>query len=121
MPLRLSLGSIIVNYFEVFKRNPPAVYVHFMLNLYINHTTQVGWNDAYSNPYKVLNAVKQGATISPVLFCIDLDGLLCRVRASGVGCFVSNICFGALAYADYTTLLSPTPSGIRQLLLICEG
>jgi hypothetical protein len=65
--------------------------------------------------------VKQGAIISPILFCIYLDGLLSKLRDSRVGCFVGDVFVGALAYADDLTLLSPTPSGIRQLLAVCES
>jgi hypothetical protein len=106
---------------EVMKRSLPAPYVRLMLNMYTNHITRVAWNGVYSNSFKVLNGVKQGAIISPILFCIYLDGLLCRLRDSGVGCFVGSIFVGALAYADDLSLLSPTPSGIRQLLSICES
>ena len=106
---------------EVMKRSLPAPYVRLMLNMYTNHITRVAWNGVYSNSFKVLNGVKQGAIISPILFCIYLDDLLCRLRDSGVGCFVGSIFVGALAYADDLSLLSPTPSGIRQMLTICES
>jgi hypothetical protein len=52
---------------EVMKRSPPATYVRLMLNLYTNHTTRIAWNGVYSNSFKVLNGVKQGAIISPIL------------------------------------------------------
>jgi hypothetical protein len=45
---------------EVLKRNLPAAYVRFMLNVYNNHITRIRWNGAYSNPFEVLNGMKQG-------------------------------------------------------------
>jgi Reverse transcriptase (RNA-dependent DNA polymerase) len=92
-----------------------------MFNMYTNHSTRVAWNGVYSNSFKVLNGVKQWAIICPILLRIYLDGLLCKLRDSGVGCFVGGIFAGVLAYADDLSLLSPTPNGIHQLLAICES
>jgi hypothetical protein len=65
--------------------------------------------------FTVFNGVKQGAALSPIIFCIYIYGLLCNLRDSGAGCI------GALAYADDISLVSPTPSGMRKLLSICEN
>jgi hypothetical protein len=54
-------------------------------------------------------------------FCIYIDGLLCNLRDRGVGCYIGDIFIGALAYTDDISLLSPTPSGMRKLLSICEN
>jgi hypothetical protein len=64
---------------------------------------------------------QQGAILSSILFCVSFDGLLCRLRDSGVGCVVGSIFAGALAYADDLTLLSHTPRAMRTLLSICEN
>ena len=56
----------------------------------------------------MLNGEKQGGVFSPVLFCIYLDGLLCRLAESKIGCFIGNVFVGALAYADDIALLAPT-------------
>jgi hypothetical protein len=105
---------------DVIKRKLPAVCTRFMLNLYTDHFSRVLWNGMFSDTFKVLNGVKQGAVISPILFCVYIDGLLCRLRDSGIGCVVGDIFLGALAYADDISLLAPTPSGARKLLTICE-
>ena len=52
--------------------------------------------------------MKQGGIVSPVLFCIYIDGLLHLLRKSNVGCFIGNVFVGALAYAG-DALLAPTP------------
>jgi len=64
--------------------------------------------------------MRQGGIISPVLFCIYIDGLLCMLRESSVGCFIVNVFLGALAYVDDIALLVPTPSAIRRLLSVCD-
>jgi len=48
--------------------------------------------------------------LSPVLFCLCVDGLLVKLSKAGIGCFVGNNFVGALAYADDIVLLAPTAS-----------
>ena len=55
-----------------------------------------------------------------MLFCIYIDDLLVRLAQSGVGCFIGFNFVDALAYADDIVLIAPTPSAMRQLLLICD-
>ena len=50
--------------------------------------------------------------ISPILFCIYIDGLLLRRNKLGVGCFIGNIFDGALAYVDDIVLMAPSSSAI---------
>jgi len=55
----------------------------------------------------VLNGVKQGGIISPILFCVYIDDLLLLLAQSEVGCFIGNWFNRALAYADDIVLLAP--------------
>ena len=48
------------------------------------------------------------------------DGLLQKLRESKVGCFVSDMYVGTLAYADDLALLAPTAQAMRLLLYICD-
>jgi len=66
------------------------------------------------------NGVRQGGVLSPVLFCVYISNLLCRLSRSGVGAFLGVNYVGALAYADDIVLLCPTPSSNPQLLSICD-
>lgn len=69
---------------------------------------------------RVVNGVKQGGVISPILFCLYMDELLARLRKAGVGCYVSCWFVGALAYADDLVLLAPSATAIRRLLSECD-
>ena len=53
--------------------------------------------------------------LSPVLFCLYLDGLLSLLAKSGVGCLV-GVYVEALAYADDIILLAPTANAMRHML-----
>ncbi len=51
--------------------------------------------DDHSSYVNVSNGVKQGGVISPILFCIYIDGLLVELEKCGVGWFMlmtSNCC-----------------------------
>ena len=44
-----------------------------------------------------MNGVKQGGVPSPILFAVYTDGLLERLKNTGVGCHISSRFVGALA------------------------
>jgi len=58
--------------------------------------------------------------LSPILFCFYINSLLHSLAESGVGCFIGRVFVGALVYADDIVLLSPTASGMRTLLHVCD-
>jgi len=115
-----------VNYCKLFreliKRDLPVVYIRLMVNMYTNSVTRVSWNGVFSSFFPVNNGVRQGGVISPILFCIYIDGLLQRLIKSGVGCYmyIGDIFVGALAYADDIVLVAPSASAMRLMLKICE-
>ena len=59
-------------------------------------------------PIVVMNGVKQGGVLSPVLFAVYTDGLLLRLQESGFGCHMGGHYAGALAYADDVTNINIT-------------
>ena len=67
------------------------------------------------------HGVKQGGVLSPVLFCLYIDGLLVALSKAGVECFSGNNFVGALAYADNIVLLAPSASALRIMLAICNN
>lgn len=113
-----------VDYCKLFrillKRNIPYIYLRLLLNLYTSSIASVAWNGVCSRSFCVRNGVRQGGIISPILFCVYIDGLLNQLSESGVGCYIGHIYTGVLAYADDIVLLAPTPSAMRTLLKICE-
>jgi len=70
--------------------------------------------------FTALNGVKQGAVLSPILYCVYVDDLLLIHSKAGVSCFIGLHFVGALAYTDDLVLLAPTASAMRKLLAISE-
>jgi hypothetical protein len=66
------------------------------------------------------NGVKQGAVLSPVLFCVYIDNMLKLLADTGIGCYIGTNFVGALAYADDIVILAPTATAMRRLLAVCD-
>ena len=64
--------------------------------MYTNSRTRIAWNGICSAMFLVENSVKQGRVMSPILFCIYLDGLVNLLAAAQIGCFIGRVLLVAL-------------------------
>ena len=101
-----------VNFNELFRklriRNFPPIVLRLLIFIYKNQFCYIRWNTRESDTFFVKNGVRQGAILSPSLFCVYLDTLLCLLRDAGVGCHIGGQFLGAYGYADDVILLAPT-------------
>ena len=114
-----------VNFCKLFDallaRNINPFYCRLLLDMYSSQQLRVRWANTESDYFLAQNGVKQGGVISPVLFCIYMDGLLNRLLKCGSGCHMGGTFTGAFGYADDLTLLSPSVSGLKNMINICES
>jgi hypothetical protein len=114
-----------INYCKLFKllmkRKLPAYIIRVLANLYTNNLVRVSWCGVASDYFCAVNGVKQGAVLSPILFCVYIDDLLLLLAKEDIGCHIGPHFVGALAYADDIVLIAPTATAMRKLLAICEG
>ena len=94
--------------------------IKFMLNMYTTQKIKVRWNGEYSEPFQVTNGVRQGGVISPLLFTLYMDELICRLKKAGIGCHMGRYYCGILGFADDIVLLCPSLGGLRKMIKICE-
>ena len=77
-----------------------------LVGLYHNFVC-ISWCGVVSDFFVADNGVKQGAVLSPLLFCVYIDGLLVLLQQSGLGCYIGFQFVGALAYADDIVIITP--------------
>ena len=97
-----------VNYCKLFatllKRNISPIVLRLLLFMYTHQSLRVKWGSTLSKQFSVMNGVKQGGVLSPILFAVYTDGLLERLKNT-----------------DNITLLAPCKSALSILIKVCEN
>ena len=70
--------------FRELKRELSTFVIRLLLFMYTNQTLRVKWGSVMSESFTVMNGVKQGDALSPVLFAVYTDGLLLILQESGI-------------------------------------
>ena len=76
--------------------------------------------DRYPGPNAHTGPDGRTSVNQPSLFNLYIDDLLCDLRQSGLGCHVGTCAVNVIAYADDIVLLSPTRTGLENLVRKCE-
>ena len=120
----LSKAFDLVEWFELFSTlleyKISAIFLRLLLFIYRNQCCDVKWGPSYSHRFRVTNGVRQGEVSSPLLFSIYINGLIVKLRMSGLGCRIDQSFYGCLGYADDLLLLSASRSGLQAMVKICE-
>lgn len=102
------------------KRKIDPIIVRFVMDTYLRQKLYAQWNGHTSDQILTYNGVRQGAVLSPVLFCLYIDELLCKLEKLPYGCRIGTKYFGSFCYADDLTLVSPSVSGLQHMVHECE-
>ena len=112
-----------VQYVKLFKlllsKNVCPIIARFLAVMYTSQSFRVKWCSHITQLTRASNGVKQGGVMSPLLFTMYIDVLLCRLKRSGYGCYIGNMFCGALGYADDVIIMAPTVTATKQMLNIC--
>ena len=81
----------------------------------------VKWNSAISNSVSLSHGVRQGGVLSPILFALYVDKMLCDLNRSGIGCIFEGFPIAALMYADDIILITASVTHLRELIKICDN
>jgi hypothetical protein len=113
-----------VNHYSLFEKllnkGVPAVIVRLICKWYTTQRFLVKWSNCISKSFSVVNGVRQGGILSPILFNIYIDSLSDKLSKTNAGCVLDSVCFNHLFYADDSVIMAPSPSALQQLLLVCE-
>ena len=107
-------------FWKLLKKGMPPVYVRLLLVMYEKQKANVRWNNVLFETFAVNNGVKQGAVLSPILFCVYIDSQFSVLRGNRTGCWINNMYAGIMGYADDMWLLSPTQDGLQEMVQICS-
>ena len=113
--------NILLLFRKLRKRNFCPLFLRYLVNSYCNQMMMVRWNGSLSDKFDVTNGVKQGGVLSPLLFSVYMNDLLCQLRDQNIGCHMNSHFVGAVIYADDITLLGPTRNSVMALLDICSN
>ena len=81
---------------------------------------RVRWGYCISSPFRVSNGVRQGGILSPYLFNVYMDDLRSLLNCCNTGCVSGDTIINHLMYADDLVLISPSATGMKELLCACE-
>ena len=68
----------------------PPIIVRLLIFMYRKQTADVRWRSNFSYEFPIRNGVRQGAVLSPVLFCFYMDNLFSLLIKSGAGCCIDE-------------------------------
>ncbi|KAL2102365.1 hypothetical protein ACEWY4_001533 [Coilia grayii] len=85
---------------------------------YESCTTRIALRGEFSEPIATTRGVRQGDPLSPLLFNLPMDPLLCTLSTEGKGVSVGGSNVAALAFADDLVLLSDSWGGMSHNLEI---
>ena len=71
--------------------------------------------------FSVSNGIKQGGILSPKLFNIYVNVLTTSLNEKYIGCCLKDKVVNHLYYVDDLVLVSPTASGMNELIQECES
>ena len=108
-------------FLKMIEKKGPPILLRLLLFIYTKQSCYVRWNSKKSGSFAIKNGVRQGAILSPCLFCLYLDNLLKALCESGVGCHIGGFYFGAFGYADDVILLAPSRESLQLMLNICQN
>ena len=104
---------------KLIQRGAPQCFIVVLSNWCNKLVSCVRWNGSFSSVFKIDCGVRQGGILSPVLFNIYADELICSLSQSGYGCYIGKTFFGCIMYADDLLLLSPSLDGLQCMLDVC--
>ena len=106
--------------FQILSEKIPAILLRFVCFVYMNQDCQVLWSGEPSEQFSISNGVRQGAIASPTYFNLYMNFIFDKLKKSGLGCFISDVYYGAIAYADDFALLAPSRDALQSMINIVE-
>jgi len=73
-----------------------------------------------SRQFQILAGVRQGGVLSPCLFAVFIDSIVCKLRLAGDGASIGRHYLGCMLYADDSMLVCNSITAMQRMLEICS-
>lgn len=90
--------------------------MNIIIYFYGHQSVHVKFKSSFSNSWNSGNGVRQGAILSPILFCVYVDDLISDLSRSKLGVKQGLDYSNIISYADDMVLLSPSVAALQRLL-----
>jgi len=107
-------------YINLMDRNIPKCFLDVLICWYSKCYAFVRWGSYVSEQFKIMAGVRQGGVLSPVLFSVFINTVICKLRSAGYGAYIGMYFFGCLLYADDVLLVSHSIFDMQLMLNICS-
>ena len=88
--------------------------------LYKNTKTRFKINNTYTNWIRSNRGVRQGCVLSPLLFALVMEELICRIKKLNGGVTIGNKKLSLLLYADDVIIIANSKKELEEALLTAE-
>ena len=106
-------------YIKFMERRLPLNIIMLLFNLYKMSSGVVSWNSRLSKPYQIYAGVRQGGSLSPVIFSVYVDSVIDVLLKSNLGCSIGHTFLGIIMYADDLLIISGSVSKLQKMVDIC--
>ena len=89
---------------------------HLINHWYSSSSTSVLWEGRCSPYIPILQGVRQGAILSPLLYSIFVDELLDIRMEMNIGAHINEVFIGSPMYADDLALIASSPESLQAML-----
>ncbi len=98
----------------------PLPYLRIIIYWHLHLKGLVRWNGSFSCMFEIKSGIRQGGINSPGFFNIFINDLICKLRTSGYGCYISDIFCGCILFADDIILMSASLHKLQLMLNVCN-
>jgi hypothetical protein len=113
----------------------PLAFIDLIEDIFTERKNSVFTEVGLTDPYEMLVGIDQGEVMSPLLWCIYYDPLLCEIEQQELGYNLTHyykqniystreeylsMCVGDLAFMDDTTWITETKDSLETILEIAD-
>ena len=107
-------------FIKLMKLNIPPTVLKLLMVWYKCSIVFVRWGVHSSFTFSLLTGVRQGRVLSPILFCVYVDGLIHRLEITKLGCWIGDLHrLYFICRRSHTKSISPSVCQLQKMINVC--